>query len=84
MAEILVPLQPVRCTSEIVATLPVSVTPFDGAIDDVRIYNEALTAAQIQDLFGPPLEEHPGLAGLRVRASSEFLRGRTPRDERGQ
>ena len=48
-------------------------TPFDGAIDDVRIYNEALTAAQIQDLFGPPLEEHPGLAGLRARASSEFL-----------
>jgi hypothetical protein len=48
-------------------------TPFDGSIDDVRVYNEALTAAQIQDLFGPPLEEHPGLAGLRARASSEYL-----------
>ena len=48
-------------------------TPFDGLIDDVRLYNEALTAAQIQALFGPPLEQHPGLAGLRVRASSEFL-----------
>jgi hypothetical protein len=48
-------------------------TPFEGLIDDVRIYNEALTAAQIQDLFGPPLEEHPGIAGLRARATSEFL-----------
>jgi hypothetical protein len=50
-----------------------STTPFDGLIDDVRVYNEELTAAQIQALFGPPLEEHPGLAGLRARASSEFL-----------
>jgi hypothetical protein len=49
------------------------VTPFDGAIDDVRIYNEALTAEQIQDLFGPPLEVYPGLSGLRARASSEFV-----------
>ena len=48
-------------------------TPFDGLIDDVRVYNEALTAAQIQDLFGPPLEVHPGIAGVRARASSEFL-----------
>lgn len=48
-------------------------TPFEGLIDDVRIYNEALTAAQIQDLFGPPLEVHPGIAGVRARASSEFL-----------
>jgi hypothetical protein len=52
---------------------PTSTTPFDGLIDDVRVYNEELTAAQIQALFGPPLEEHPGLAGLRARASSEFL-----------
>jgi hypothetical protein len=48
-------------------------TPFDGLIDDVRVYNEALTAQQIQDLFGPPLEQHPGIPG-----------GRTPRDPRGQ
>ncbi|MCA9184126.1 MAG: LamG-like jellyroll fold domain-containing protein [Pirellulaceae bacterium] len=48
-------------------------TPFDGAIDDVRLYNEALTATQIQDLFGPPLEEYPGLTGVRARASSEYL-----------
>jgi uncharacterized repeat protein (TIGR01451 family) len=42
-----------------IGATPSNLTPFDGLIDDIRIYNRALTAAEIQTLFNPPAPPPP-------------------------
>ena len=46
-------------------------TGMDGLIDDVRLYDEVLTAAAITDLVGGEIESYEGLATRGARASSE-------------
>lgn len=56
--------------------------PFDGAIDDVRFYDELLSAQQVAELVDIALVPEPGALGMLVAASAVFLarqkRGRPP------
>ena len=47
-------------------------TTMDGLLDDVRLYDEVLSASDILDLAGGPLETYPKLPLLGAIASSEF------------
>ncbi len=48
-------------------------TTMDGLLDDVRLYNEILTADDILDLAGGPVESYPALPVRGATASSEFI-----------